>query len=191
MILREAATVLRRGGLVVLPTDTVYGLAAMPLVPGVEERLNRVKKRAHGEKAIPLLAADSRQVEKWPASMNALAHRLATHHWPGTLTRVLDTASGQTEGFRVPAHAGVLALLRVTGPLRVTSANLSGAPPALNAQEAACAIGDQVDLILDGGAVTGGQPSTVLRVLENKLVLLREGALGRDLFAPCLVAGSD
>ena len=175
-VLDEALAVLRRGALLVLPTDTVYGVAADPRVPGAGQRLGRAKGRA-GDKAIPLLAADCAQVESWPATLKPLARKLARKYWPGALTMVLDCGAGQREGFRIPAHAAALALLRAAGPLRVTSANRSGAPPALTAQAAAEALGAFVDLILDAGPAPGGRPSTVIRVDDDTVTVLREGAI--------------
>lgn len=181
--LDEALAVLRRGGLVALPTDTVYGVAADPGVPGAEERLGQAKGRTE-DKAIPLLAADCDQVERWPARLTPLARKLARKYWPGALTMVLECGGGRREGFRVPAHAAALALLRAAGTLRVTSANRSGAAPALTAQAAAEALGAGVELVLDAGPAPGGRPSTVIRVDGDTVAVLREGAIpGREILA--------
>lgn len=176
-ILDAALAALRRGALLVLPTDTVYGVAADPRVPGAEERLRRAKGR-DAAKAIPLLAADCGQIERWPAALTPLARKLARRYWPGALTMVLADGAGGWNGFRIPAHAAALALLRAAGsPLRVTSANRSGAPPALTAQAAADALGAAVELILDAGPAPGGRPSTVIRLDEPAIAILREGAI--------------
>jgi len=176
-VLDEALAVLRSGGLLVVPTDTVYGVAADPRVPGAERRLYRAKGRA-GDKALPLLAADYAQIESWPARLNPMARKLARRYWPGALTMVLDCGTRGREGFRIPAQAATRTLLRAAGgPLRVTSANLSGAPPALTAQAAAEALGASVALVLDAGPAAGGLPSTVIRVDDNTVTVLREGAI--------------
>ncbi len=176
-ILAAALAVLGRGGLVAIPTDTVYGLAADPRVPGAEERLAGVKGRPR-DKAIPLLAADLAQVERWPAELGPLARALARRYWPGALTMVLPCGGGRWEGFRVPAHPAPLALLRAAdSPLRVTSANRSGAAPALTAGAAAAALGDAAELILDAGPAPGGRPSTVIRIEAGAVIVLREGAI--------------
>ena len=177
LILNQALAVLRRGALLVLPTDTVYGVAADPRLPGAEQRLGRAKGRAE-DKPIPLLAADWTQIEQWPAQFSPAARRLARRYWPGALTMVLRVGADRWEGFRIPQHAAALALLRGVGrPLRVTSANLSGAPPAVTAQAAAEALGKAVDLILDNGPSPGGRPSTVIRIENESVTILREGAI--------------
>jgi tRNA threonylcarbamoyl adenosine modification protein (Sua5/YciO/YrdC/YwlC family) len=181
-VLEQALAVLRRGALLVLPTDTVYGVAADPCEPGAEQRLNQAKGRG-AAKPIPLLAADCAQIEGWPVSFTPLARLLARRYWPGALTMVLAAGAGRWEGFRIPNHAPALALLRAAGrPLRVTSANRSGAPPALTAAAAADALGATVDLVLDAGPAPGGRPSTVVKVENENLTVLREGAIpGREL----------
>lgn len=177
-VLAEALQVLARGGLLVLPTDTVYGIAADPRQPNSVERLWLAKGRP-ANKPIALLAADSAQVEQWPVRLSPLARCLAQRYWPGALTLVVDGADQTAaEGFRVPDHAATRLLLQAAGTaLRVSSANRNGAPPALSAQAAAEALGPAVDLVLDGGTISGGQPSTVVRVTGKTLSILRPGAI--------------
>ena len=115
-----------------LPTDTVYGVAADPRVPAAVERLYAVKGR-DARKPVPLLVTGVDEAERRGAIMGRRARRLAERYWPGPLTLVLPTGTG-TEGFRVPDHAVTLAVLRAAGGgLRVTSANRSGAPAACDA----------------------------------------------------------
>jgi L-threonylcarbamoyladenylate synthase len=164
---------------VVLPTDTVYGVAADPAVPGAEERLRMAKGRDAG-KPIPLLAAGVDDVLARTGAIDPLARRLAGAFWPGPLTMVLPVGEG-SEGFRVPDHALTLAVLRAAGGcLRVTSANRSGEPDARSADAAVAALGASVALVLDGGPVPGGIPSTVVRVSDGALTVLREGALSEE-----------
>jgi tRNA threonylcarbamoyl adenosine modification protein (Sua5/YciO/YrdC/YwlC family) len=183
-VLDEALAALRRGALMILPTDTVYGVAADPCVPGAEQRLCAAKGRA-GDKPIPLLAADCRQIEQWPARLSPTARALAGRYWPGALTMVLGTGTNHWEGFRIPNHAGAMALLRGIGsPLRVTSANRSGAAEALTVQEAVQALGDSAELALDMGPSPGGRPSTVIRIENDNITILREGAIpGSEILA--------
>lgn len=171
----EAVAVLKRGGLVVFPTDTVYGVAADQRVAGAVQRLCRAKGR-DAAKPIPLLAACIEDVERFGVVAGPVERKLAAAFWPGPLTLVLKAGAG-TEGFRVPDCDVALALLRQTGVLRVTSANLSGEPPALTAGEAVAALGDSVDLVLDGGLVRGGVPSSVVKVVDGRIEMLREGAI--------------
>jgi L-threonylcarbamoyladenylate synthase len=175
--LQRAAEIWRRGGLVVIPTDTVYGLAADPRHAGAVENLWAVKGRDL-EKKIALLAADQASVRRAASGFDALAQRLADAFWPGPLTLVLPTPEG-AEGFRVPDDPAAIALLYAAGGLlRVTSANRSGAAPARTAAEALQALGDAADLIIDAGPARGGVPSTVVVIEGNSLRITREGALG-------------
>jgi len=184
-IVDEVVAALRRGALVILPTDTVYGVAAKPGMPGVprapgtpgaEERLFRVKRRPDN-KPIALLAADCRQVEAFPAELGVVGRALADRYWPGALTMVLKT--GDTwEGFRVPNHPATQAILKaVGGVLRVTSANMSGEAPALTAAAAVAALGSAVELAVDAGPAPGGVPSTVVKIGFGRCDVLREGAI--------------
>ncbi|MBL7076721.1 MAG: threonylcarbamoyl-AMP synthase [Kiritimatiellae bacterium] len=175
-MIEAAAAALRAGRLVVAPTDTVYGVCAHPDQPDAIERLFVVKGRPE-TKPIPLLLADAAAVEVIGAELSGAEQRLVDTFWPGPLTLIVDTPNG-TEGVRVPNHDDMRALLRAAGGvLRVTSANLSGEPPALTADQAREPLGDRVAMILDGGPVRGGVPSSVVRVSGGKLDVLREGAL--------------
>ncbi|MBN1671310.1 MAG: L-threonylcarbamoyladenylate synthase [Kiritimatiellae bacterium] len=171
-----AAAALRAGGLVILPTDTVYGLAAHPGVPGAAERLFAAKARSKS-KPVALLAADIGAVRRHGAVFGRRAEELARRYWPGPLTLVLKTDAG-FEGYRVPDHAVTLAVLKAAGGmLRVTSANRSGGPPALTAPAAVRAVGPRADVVLDAGRVPGGQASTVVKVDGESLQVLREGVV--------------
>ena len=165
----KAVEVLNRGGVVVIPTDTVYGLAAHPAFPAAVARLYAIKGRA-AQKPIALLAADVAAVR---AFGYAVPDRLAKF-WPGALTVVVGS-----EGFRVPDHAWTRELLRrCGGVLRVTSANLSGRRAATDAPQALADVGLSADLVVDDGLSPGGVPSTVVRVLEDGTsTVLRAGAV--------------
>ena len=171
--LDEAAAVLNAGGVAVIPTDTVYGLAAHPGFPAAVERLYSIKGRERRKK-IALLAADAAAVEAFGSPLPAAAKDLAAKHWPGALTLVLGK-----EGFRVPDHAWTRRLLAACGGvLRVTSANLSGGQPATNAPQALADVGLSADLVVDDGPSSGGVPSTVVRVRkEGGIEILRPGAI--------------
>ena len=167
--LEDAARVLNAGGVVVIPTDTVYGLAAHPAFPDAVARLYTIKGRA-ARKPIALLAAD---VEAVRAFGYEVPDRLA-EFWPGALTVVVGP-----EGFRVPDHAWTRELLRrCGGVLRVTSANLSGRRAATDAPQALADVGLSADLVVDDGLSPGGVPSTVVRVLEDgSFTVLRAGSV--------------
>lgn len=162
--LAAAAAILNAGGVAVIPTDTVYGLAARPDFPEAVERLYTIKGRA-AKKPIALLASD--------AGATPVRHPL-TAHWPGAMTIVYDG-----EGYRVPDHAWTRRLIAACGGLlRVTSANLSGRRPATDAPQALADVGLSADLVVDDGTSPGGIPSTVVRIsTEGSPILLREGAI--------------
>jgi L-threonylcarbamoyladenylate synthase len=176
---RLAVEALKAGLLVVLPTDTVYGLAADPRVQGAEDRLRTAKGR-EPDKPIPILAADMASIVSGGVSMNDFERRLAAAFWPGPLTLVLQAANRE-EGFRVPDYAVTRRVLKACGGLlRVTSANLSGEEPARTAAEAAEVLAGRIAMVLDDGPSPGGTPSSVARVTNGVLAVIRAGAISRE-----------
>ena len=169
----KAAEVLNGGGVAVIPTDTVYGLAARPDFEGAVDRLYTIKGR-EAKKPIALLASDIAAIERFGFSVEGKARELAEKHWPGALTMVIGK-----EGFRIPDHAETRELIAACGGvLRVTSANLSGRRPATDAPQALKDVGLSADYVVDDGVSPGGVPSTVVRVNEDgTLEVLREGAI--------------
>jgi tRNA threonylcarbamoyl adenosine modification protein (Sua5/YciO/YrdC/YwlC family) len=175
-IIRRACALLEEGELVVVPTETVYGIAC---APEYLKKLYAAKERDRG-KPIARLAASLEQVEALGAKFGKQGRALAEKYWPGPLTLVLDTPDGPT-GFRVPAHEVPLALARVFGkPIALTSANKSGGADAVSAQEAFQCLEPAVALFLDSGECTGKKPSTVVQCLENGINVLREGVISRE-----------
>ena len=183
-VIARAADILNAGGVVIIPTDTVYGIAAHPQHPEAVQRICTIKGRPTG-KPIALLAADWGAVEQFGATFPDTARRLAEQHWPGALTLVLPVGRSRPdeplkyEGFRVPAHDPIRRLLASCGGvLRVTSANLSGEMPALDAAEALKDVGLEADMVLDDGVSPGGVASTVVKVEpDGTLTVIREGAV--------------
>ena len=172
----RAAVALEAGALVILPTETVYGLAADARRPDALARIYAAKCRDAG-KPVAFLASDVAAIEAYGATLSPLACQLAARHWPGALTLVLPCGEG-FEGFRVPDHElARMIVSRCGGLLRVTSANASGEPAATRVEEALSALADHVELALDTGSVEGGEASTVVRVVENRLELLRQGPI--------------
>ena len=171
--LDTAASLLNGGGVAVIPTDTVYGLAAHPSFPDAVARLYSIKGRESGKK-IALLASGPEAVEQFGFPLSPAAKDLAERHWPGALTMVLGD-----EGFRVPAHDWTRRLLaKCGGVLRVTSANLSGGSPATDAPQALADVGLSADIVVDDGASPGGVASTVVRVCAGgETEVLRKGAI--------------
>jgi len=186
-----AVEVLRAGGIVALPTETVYGLAVLPHA-GPLARLLTAKRRPH-EKGIALAVDSIAQVERL-ADLPAAARRLAERFWPGPLTLVVPARSDQARelpgpllgptgdlGFRLPHHPVPRQLAAQLGPLALTSANVSGGPDARTVDELLIALGDAPSLVLDGGPVLGGVASTVLAIdAAGVVTVLRAGAPDPD-----------
>ncbi len=182
--IEEAVATLRAGGLVVFPTDTVYGLAALPSDGNAVARIYQVKGR-RANNPIALLLSDAGHVSRF-AAFPAAALPLARRFWPGALTLVLskteavgeEISSGPTVGVRVPNLVFARDLIRAAGgALAVSSANRSGEPAAFTAQEALEQLGGRVELVIDGGPCPGGVPSTVLDCTVWPPVVLRHGAV--------------
>jgi L-threonylcarbamoyladenylate synthase len=167
---RRAAELIRGGEVVAFPTDTVYGLAALPAAAG---RIYAAKGRP-ADKQLIAMAADTGAFESL-VEINAAARALMVRHWPGPLTLVLPTTSGDptTLGVRIPDHPLALELLREVGePVLTTSANRSGEPPALTAGGVRL---PGVTAVLDGGRAPGGVPSTVVAVEGDRVRVIRPG----------------
>lgn len=182
--IHAALVVLRGGGLVAFPTDTVYGLGALVFEAQAVERLFRAKERA-ANKAIAVLIGNLDQLGLVAAVVTLLAQKLAGHFWPGAMTLVVPGHAGlprnlspqATVGVRMPDHTFARALLNEAGPLAVTSANLSGGDNPRNAQQVMAQLEGRVELVIDGGEVTGGVPSTVVDCTRKVPVILRQGAV--------------
>jgi L-threonylcarbamoyladenylate synthase len=174
----QAVQELREGGLVVFPTDTVYGIACLEDLPHAVDRLFTAKQRPP-EKKVARLVADLDQVIAHGGLVDTRARRLAEHFWPGPLTLVLPHVREGTVAYRVPDHPVALKLLRALDcPLLVTSANRSGEPDALTAQDAEAVLPATVSLILDGGPCPLKVASSILQLSADSIELLREGGLG-------------
>ena len=179
----DAVDILRGGGVVVIPTDTVYGMACLPRLADAVQEIFRLKGRAE-DKPLPVLGDGVGDLET-VAEFDDRARALARTYWPGPLTLVLPRAKGfdydlggddrSTVGVRVPQDGLTLELLGTTGPLAVTSANRSGEPPAATAEQAREIFGDSVPVYLDGGP-GGGEPSTVVSLVGPPKVI-RDGAI--------------
>ncbi len=176
----EAAEILRAGGLVAFPTETVYGLGVDAGNAKALARLNQVKGRPP-DKPYSLHIHSAEQVHALVPSVPPLAGRLMQRFWPGPLTIVLPGANGQTVGFRLPDHPVALAFLKACNvPVAAPSANRSGSPPPTDAKEVLAALNGGLDCLLDGGPTKLGRESTVVEVLADRVEIRREGAIGKD-----------
>jgi L-threonylcarbamoyladenylate synthase len=185
--IHHAIDVLRHGGLVAFPTDTVYGLASLPTEEEMLERLYIVKGRTH-TKAVAVLLGSQSELTKVSKSPGKVAEKLSQLFWPGPLTIIVPRhpdlpeiiSPDPTIGVRVPNHPIALKLLKLTGPLAVTSANLSGRENTTSAEEVQYQLEGRVHLILDGGQSPGGVPSTVVDCTTPELKILRNGPISMD-----------
>jgi len=183
--IEEVADILLDGGIVALPTDTVYGLAAVSTNGDAVRRLYEIKGRERS-KPIPLLIHSTRRLTQLVRHVPDSARSLLESHWPGALTVVFrkyqgafsEVTADDTIGLRMPDHVVTLAVISMLArPLAVTSANLSGQPPALTADDVLEAFGDSVECVLDAGRTPGERVSTVLSVIESPFRILREGVI--------------
>jgi len=191
---RRAVDVLRQGGVVALPTDTVYGLVAVAADRAAVDRVYEIKARDPAQ-PLPLFVADLKQANI-VAELNDSARALAAKFWPGPLTVVVRkrpayetraAAGSDTVGLRVPADPFLRAAARQLGPLTGTSANLAGRPECRTAAEVRAQLGDAVDLIVDAPVAAIGAPSTVVDCTDPARVrILREGAVSRPVLAAAL-----
>ena len=182
----KAVSILKNGGVVAYPTDTVYGLGACMMDTKAVDRIFQVKGRPKGM-ALPVLLADRLQIAEIVTSVSPAAKRLADEFFPGALTIILPksavvpdiiTGGGRTVAFRIPNHPVPLSLIKGLGkPIVGTSANLSGHPSTLTAEEVRFQIGDKIDMVIDGGKCPGGIESTVIDLSGEKPVVRRQGAI--------------
>jgi len=185
----QAITILKRGGIVVCPTDTVYGVGAAINIERAVERVYQIKGRPLG-RALPILLADKSQIAEVAKVVPPLAWRLADRFFPGALTIVLfkadsvsDIVTGglKTVAVRIADHPIPIAVVRGLGaPIVGTSANLSGSPSALTAEEARDQLGEWVDMIIDGGRCPGGTESTIIDLTGERPRILRKGPISLE-----------
>lgn len=192
--LRAAADAVSSGGLVVLPTDTVYGIGADAFDPAAVRGLLRAKNR-EPDMPVGVLVGSWQTIDGLVLGVSPQARALIEAFWPGDLSLVLEHAPslawdlGVTKGtvmVRMPLHPVAIELLRAVGPMAVSSANISGSPPAADIDDAQEQFGDSVAVYLNGGSSGAPVPSTIVDLTGSEPVLLREGAVGADAVAEVL-----
>lgn len=181
-----AAAIVRRGGVVAFPTETLYGLAADATNESAVSRVFEIKGRGR-DVAIPVIASDRAEVEQWVGGLTHAGDRLADAFWPGPLTLVIRAApglprallgDGDTVAVRVSSHPVARAIARAAGrPITATSANRSGREPTELPAVVLRELGTAIDAIVDAGACTGGPPSTIVDVTGDAPRLVRAGAV--------------
>jgi L-threonylcarbamoyladenylate synthase len=183
--IEKGVKILKKGGVISFPTDTVYGLGADAFNSTAVERIYEIKNRPK-HRQLPLLIADVERLTALAEPIPKIAWFLARRFWPGGLTLVLPKtdslpaylASGPTIAVRVPNHPVCLALIQHLGnPIIGTSANISGQPAALTAEEVGQQLGGKIDLVINGNKCPGGKESTVVDVTHEAPVILRQGII--------------
>jgi L-threonylcarbamoyladenylate synthase len=199
-IIAEAARLLRGGGVIVFPTDPVYGIGCAADHPEAIARIYAAKGRA-ADQPLSLLVAEAADLQRYGSEVSAAATRAVARFWPGALTVIVHRSSAvpavavggrDTVGVRLPDHAVSRALAAALGaPFGTTSANRSGGASPTTAAEAAAALGDRVDLILDGGASLGGRASAVIDFTTTPPRVVRAGALSPEDLAMIIDEGAN
>lgn len=187
--LYDAVEKLKNGGIIAFPTETYYGLGAKF---DIEESLKKIyaMKNRPEEKALPLIIGEKGLLSDLVTKINSMANLLMDAYWPGPLTLIFPakenlseyiTAGTHKVAVRIPGESFALALAEASGfPITATSANLSGLPPAMDADTILKYFGDEIDLIIDGGPAPGGLPSTIVDVTGDNMIVLREGAIRKE-----------
>jgi L-threonylcarbamoyladenylate synthase len=197
--LEEATLAVKGGELVVLPTDTVYGVGADAFTPAAVAALLEAKGRGR-DMPVPVLIGSPATLEGIAYDISPAARDLVEAFWPGALTLVcraqpsLRWDLGETRGtvaVRMPLHPVAIELLTRTGPMAVSSANRSGMPPAVSAEDALAQLADAVAVYLDGGPSAEAVPSTIVDVTADRPVVLRHGALAAARLAEVVPLGAE
>ena len=182
-----ALEILLSGGLVAFPTDTVYGVGSLAFHEKAIESIYAAKERAI-EKAIPILIGDSPDLTRVADQIPLFAMKLVARFWPGPLTVLVPKkptlpeviSATPTVGVRVPDHDVARSLLRLAGPMAVTSANLSGQPSPKSAQQVLAQLNGRIAMIIDGGETPGGVPSTLVDCTGQEIEILRDGPISKE-----------
>ena len=182
-----AIEIIEDGGVIAFPTDTVYGIGVSAFNEYAVDKLFRVKGRSL-QKAIPILIGDPKDLKLVALPASPAVAVITSIFWPGPLTLILplhpDLPENLTQtdsiGVRVPDHEFTRELLRATGPLAVTSANLSGELSAITAEDVTSQLDGKIELILDGGSSPGGNASTVVELRQDQPIILREGPISLE-----------
>ena len=183
----SALEVLLSGGLVAFPTDTVYGVGSLAFHQNAIESIYVAKNRPT-EKAIPVLIGDSPDVIKVADEIPLFAMKLIARFWPGPLTVLVPkkptlpeaVSATPTVGVRVPDHETARSLLRLAGPMAVTSANIAGQASPTTAQQVFAQLNGRIAMIIDGGETPGGIPSTLVDCTGEEIQILREGPISKE-----------
>lgn len=194
-ILEQAVEALEKGRIIAFPTETFYGIGVKYDIEDSLKRIYEIKKR-HKDKAISLIIGDKGLLPLITESIDIRVHILMERFWPGPLTLILPAKSGISN--YITAHTGKVAV-RIPGesfaldlakkanfPITATSANLSGFPPAIDADTVVNYLGNHIDLLIDGGRIPGGLPSTIVDVTGKEIKIVREGVINKEVIKAIL-----
>jgi L-threonylcarbamoyladenylate synthase len=184
---QETLSIINSGGVVAVPTDTVYGIACSVENPNAIQSLYQIKIR-ESIKAIPVLLADFAQISLVAKDLNENARKLAQFFWPGALTLILqkneflpqNLTVYSTVGVRIPDHDWLRTIMRESGPLAATSANISGEASPSTANQVLHQLKGRLELVIDGGESKGGISSTVVDCSGKEIQILRLGGISQD-----------
>lgn len=180
--IKQAADILKNGGLVIVPTETVYGIAANMRDSKAMERLSNIKQRQDNKKPYSIIVSSKESIEKYAVDVPISAYKLADKFWPGPLTIVLKSSKTETIGLRMPDNDITLRIISETGlSLACPSANLPGEPAPVNFEEAINGLNGLVDMAIDAGPSRIGIESSVVGLTADTPVLFREGAIAKDI----------
>lgn len=178
--IKKAALILRNGGLVAFPTETVYGLGANMLDKDAIKKVYRIKNRPKG-KPLTIHIADVKILKKMVGRIPSSAKKLIAKFWPGPLTLVLKDKTSKKTGFRIPDNRIAFLLIKEAAvPVVAPSANISGKRPPTDAQEVLKNLSGKIEMVLDGGKTQIGVESTVLDLSGRQYKILREGAISEE-----------
>jgi len=191
--LKRALEVLQAGELIAFPTDTVYGLGTLAFSAAGAAKIYETKERPP-EKALPILLGEIGQLKLVAEYVPEIAQKLATAFWPGAVTLILpkhpdipkSVSALDTVGVRIPDHAFARDLFRAAGPMTVSSANLSGHSNPSSAEEVYAQLNGSLPLILNGGRISGGVPSTVVDCTGTDIRILRKGSISWEMIREAL-----
>ncbi len=184
--IKIAAKALLSGKIVAFPTETVYGLGVSADNNTAIDNLYRVKQRSR-DKQLSIMIATSEEVAKYVKHIPPIAEKLISSFWPGPLTIILELDNNSTVGLRNPGNRVTRDLINeVAKPIASTSANISGMPPAKDAQQVITSFSDKIDVVLDGGPAEAGKPSTIVKIWDDTYKIIRHGVIGKERLNRCL-----
>ena len=184
--IKIAAQALLSGKIVAFPTETVYGLGVSADNNAAIDNLYLVKQRPR-DKKLSIMIARPEDITKYVKQISPIAEKLISAFWPGPLTIIFELDDNSTVGLRNPDNRVIRDLIdAVEIPIASTSANISGRPPAIDAQQAISNFSDKIDVVLDGGPADAGTPSTIVKIIDDTFKIIRHGVIGKERLNRCL-----